>query len=224
MNILDEFDASKYYLGSVCKRGHQFSGLDFSLRTKPTAKSKGGVCIECRKEYAKTYTPLRPRIKQKRVSRQHLPADVSNKAVSRFWNQTVQSGDCIVWTGYIPKNGYPVFKAGKVIRCNRYAYLISKGEIPAGLFVCHTCDNPSCVNPDHLFLGTPLDNMKDKVNKGRQSKGDEWSVSKVNEKQVVEIRELHRKKTKISDIAERYGLSRPGVQCIIYRRCWNHVS
>jgi hypothetical protein len=133
-------------------------------------------------------------------------------------------GDCIIWTGYVPKNGYPVFRAGKVIRCNRYAYLISNGEIPVGFLVCHTCDNPSCVNPAHLFLGTPLDNMKDKVMKGRQSKGSGWSVSKVNEKQVAEIRELHRKKAKLLDIAERYGLTYSGVQCIIYRRCWKHVN
>jgi len=85
---------------------------------------------------------------------------------------------CWPWNGTMLSNGYGVVKhKRKPYKAHRASFIINKGEIPAGMYVCHSCDNPSCVNPNHLWLGTPKDNMHDKVAKDRQSKGSFHSES-----------------------------------------------
>ncbi|MDO7847580.1 HNH endonuclease [Hymenobacter sp. M29] len=87
----------------------------------------------------------------------------------RFWGMVRKKEGCWEWTGYKnPKGyGYLMVKAGKPTGAHRFSYELHKGPIPKGLFVCHTCDNPVCSNPDHLFLGTVKDNTQDMVKKGR---------------------------------------------------------
>ena len=85
----------------------------------------------------------------------------------------LSSDQCWLWQGAKLKNGYGVVKhQGKQYKAHRASFLVHRGQIKDGLLVCHHCDNPSCVNPAHLFLGTPQDNMTDKVLKGRQSRGE----------------------------------------------------
>ena len=89
----------------------------------------------------------------------------------RLLRTTRISGDCLIWTGPATKDGYGVMTIGrkKQYRVHRIAYEIANGEeIPPGLLVCHRCDTPLCVNPDHLFLGTARDNMRDMIAKGRK--------------------------------------------------------
>lgn len=77
--------------------------------------------------------------------------------------------ECLVWTGATTKQGYGHMKVdGKTITVHRLTWLLNKGEIPPGMCVLHTCDNPPCCNPDHLFLGTDLDNKRDAMGKGRR--------------------------------------------------------
>ena len=88
--------------------------------------------------------------------------------MERFWAKVDKSGDCWLWTASKTKEGYGYFRFdGAMRKAHRMSWLLTNGEIPEGMLVCHTCDNPSCVNPKHLWLGTNRDNMDDMNAKGR---------------------------------------------------------
>lgn len=106
---------------------------------------------------------------------------------------------CWLWNDQKDKDGYGILYAYKVtIKAHQFSYKKFKGDIPKGIYVCHTCDTPSCVNPEHLWLGTNIDNTKDSVEKGRRAFGNKNSMSKVeNRKKVSEA--LKGKPRNISD-------------------------
>ena len=108
-----------------------------------------------------------------RVARYALDAtDISEKMRTAFWAKVDVRGDdeCWIWKGSLAGNGYGAIHGPKRNeRAHRVSYVIAHGLIPAGMYVCHTCDNHVCVNPKHLWLGTARDNMVDMERKGRHS-------------------------------------------------------
>jgi len=113
---------------------------------------------------------------------------------------------------------------GKKKRTNRVSYQVFKGEIPENLFVCHTCDNPSCVNPDHLYLGTHQDNVNDKLDRRRQPRGEEIKLAKLTEKDIIKIRELFQEGSMTQqEIADQYGVCQTTISRVILNQTWTHL-
>lgn len=158
---------------------------------------------------------------------------VSTDPVERFWFYVDKSAGpegCWIWTGYTVPNGYGrVAWYGRVARTHRVAWQITHGEIPQGKVIYHTCDNPSCVNPKHLRLGTQKDNMEDMVSKGRQGARDRRGTrivrnAKLSEKEVKKIRELAATGLNQTDLARQFNVGRHTINSIVKRRAWKHVE
>jgi len=138
-----------------------------------------------------------------------------------------------VWAGKTNKDGYGIIRIKRqrsgprerMTTASRVAYEAMVGPIPPGFFVCHRCDNPTCINPVHLFLGTPNDNSKDMVAKGRQKRGEQKSDSKLTEKLVREIRERYQRGgITHEELAREFGVGRVAITLVIGRRRWKHVD
>lgn len=137
--------------------------------------------------------------------------------------KTDRSTDCWVWTGTRNRAGYGVVCIKRNRSAHRTAYEVFVGPIPSDLIVCHKCDNPPCVNPEHLFLGTQQDNATDSKNKGRRARlsGEECATSKLSEAQVIAIRKDPRG---CERIARDYGITARNVRHIITRYTWRHIK
>lgn len=151
-----------------------------------------------------------------------LTEQESSEIHKRFWSKVDKSGDCWVWTSNSIKNRglFKVF--GDNIYAPRVSYAMECGEIPEGISVCHTCDNPACVKPEHLFLGTDADNSKDRNEKGRQARGEKSGRAVLTEKDVLLIREKIYLDWPLTDIS-KLGYSYTSVVDIKRGKSWAHV-
>lgn len=143
---------------------------------------------------------------------------------------------CWLWTAAVDACGYGQLAMGGTshfaLRAHRVAWTIYRGEIPIGLQVLHKCDNPPCVNPDHLFLGTHIDNMLDRDSKGRSylvktpidNRGSRHGNSKLTEDDVRAMRQLTDSTMTISQAARQFHIARHTAWEIIKRRRWKHVT
>lgn len=140
-------------------------------------------------------------------------------------------GECWLWQGAPNAYGYGRFKIKDAdgqwlsVHSMRAAWLLLRGPIGDGLAVCHKCDNRLCVNPNHLFLGTNLENTQDKVSKGRQLMGEQASKSKLSEVDVVEIRKRYAAGvTSMQVLATEFGVTKVAIRFVIRGRTWKHVA
>ncbi len=148
----------------------------------------------------------------------------------RFWSKTSRIGECLIFTGYKDQAGYGIFRFnGKLEKAHRVAYQLMGSKISPGLHVCHKCDNPSCVQPTHLFIGTHMDNMRDMVRKGRNVSPDIKGVDRYNAlltpEAVKEIREAFKRPYRglQKDLVEKYNVSRATIYKVVHRKTWNHI-
>ena len=147
----------------------------------------------------------------------------------RFWSKAILTANddlCWIWQRGKDKFGYGRFKFGESTQyANRIAWQLTYGEIPSGLKVLHTCDNPSCINPKHLFLGTTLDNNRDRAIKGRNAWGEKNGNHKFTVEQVRYIRQRYAQGgISVRELGREVGMSKAQVSKIINRNCWNDLD
>jgi DNA-binding transcriptional regulator YiaG len=145
----------------------------------------------------------------------------------RFWAKVNKDGPtmphmatpCWVWTA-ATRDGYGNFHGYGQRYAHRVAWAMAE-SLPAGMQVCHHCDNPGCVRRDHLFLGTHQDNVNDKVTKGRQARGCRARSAILNPATANAIREEYASgNVSQNDLAEKYGVSRPTISAVTTGRLW----
>lgn len=149
----------------------------------------------------------------------------------RFDSHVIRGPNCWIWSGSTSIGGYGSFgwpgktwKDWKSRRAHRVSYEFYVGPIPPGLDVLHKCDNPPCVRPSHLFLGTDFDNQQDALKKGRRAdaKGIKNGNRKLTEEDVKDIRNFH---PLVSErkLASYYGVKKAAIHKIVHRTRWSHV-
>lgn len=134
--------------------------------------------------------------------------------------------DCIEWDKCRNKDGYgQVRHESKTWLAHRLAWYLEKGPIPSNMCVLHTCDNPPCVNVEHLFLGTQKDNMKDMVQKGRARKasGENNSNAKLTPSDALEIKALLTQGVVQTRVAEKFGVSQSQISLIKLGKNWKNL-
>lgn len=135
-----------------------------------------------------------------------------------------KANQCWNWTGSCNKKGYGKIKInGRSIIAHRFSWEVHFGNIPDGLFVCHECDNPKCVNPNHLFLGDHQTNMDDMVAKNRQARGESVGSHKLTTNQVKEIKQLRNKLTQV-EIGKLFNVGHSIVSAIHNNKTWKHIK
>lgn len=163
----------------------------------------------------------------------------SDQDIKRIWGKVAGSNDtqkCWEWVGQRNEQGYGKIKiARRWYKAHRVLYALFFGPIPRDLLVCHRCDNPPCVNPHHLWLGTCADNARDAKLKGRYEhrcfrawngtrKGENNPYAKLREVQAREIHHEHQRGVPTKHLAEKFGVSQTTISNIAHGRAWPHIS
>lgn len=162
--------------------------------------------------------------------------------VDRFWAKVDKSEGCWIWTGATLRRGYGAFQLnGRACRAHRVAYEMAYGSIPSGLFVCHSCDNPACVRPDHLWLGSAKDNTQDCIAKGRMvgpynhhhggyklpsgcNVGERNPRAKMTRDKVIELRARYSSGCELlTNLANEFGIAFSAADKIVRYETWKEA-
>jgi hypothetical protein len=183
----------------------QACGKPFKIRPSALARGRGTFCS---RPCAYANRPRRP-------------------TIDKFWSRVAKGADdeCWFWTGTLVRGyGHITEKRGQWVYAHRFSYELAYGPIPDGLFVCHNCpggDARNCVNPAHLWLGSPADNIRDMDAKGRRAHGERAGGAKLTDEKVRAIRQryaaggvTHR------GLAKEYGVSQSLIQGIVLGKTW----
>jgi hypothetical protein len=153
---------------------------------------------------------------------------IDDTTLQRFWARVDKSGDCWIWTGARASTGYGHFSTkGKDTYAHRFAFEMTYGAVLPGMCICHTCDNPPCCNPKHLFVGTTADNMADRDRKGRSRiigrPGERNHIAKLTWTQVREIRAIYAQGGYTQRrLARMFGISNGNVAAILQGKTWRY--
>lgn len=149
-----------------------------------------------------------------------------NPYIKSFLSGVAISDGCWEWQRFKDVRGYgKVSYKGTVERAHRVSYKLFVGEIPPGMFVCHHCDNPSCVNPSHLFIGTCKDNSDDMRAKGRNIvlRGNSHGKSKLMDSDIKQILHLSRSGATPLELSVKFRISRNQIYLILNNKAWCHI-
>lgn len=208
----------------ICQRcGSTFTAKGAG-KHKWCAECRIRVCPYCQQEFR--VTPQQD--KQRFCSHACRSAESQSRNDEKFWAKVEKTDDCWLWTGSTNYAGYGVFYPQKhrSILAHRRAYAQTYGKLSDDVCVLHKCDNPPCVNPDHLFAGTRGDNIMDMVSKGRNRhlKGIHHPHAKLNPDIVRDMRIFYDGGFSYRDIGEMLGLHHSTVARIINKETWRHVD
>lgn len=165
---------------------------------------------------------------------------MNQQTIERFWAKVNKTDTCWIWTGSKRNKGYGAFvwrdETSRVIqgRSHRFVYELLVGAIPKGMMVLHQCDNPACVNPKHLFLGTNQDNVTDMCRKGRHVSGGTYTVgnykngenhynAKLTKDKIREIRAA-KELLSYSKLSSQYSISIGHLHRIVTHKAWNNIE
>ena len=177
-----------------------------------------------------TARPGWPIARKKRFEMSVCASNFQERILSKI---SVDENGCWNWTGCKNSEGYGKLTIGsrsdgtrRTVKAHRASYAAFVGEIPAGKDICHKCDNPSCVNPEHLFPGTEKDNVADMDAKGRRGfvLSENHPKAKLTEKDVIEARELRKQGFSYYKLAKMYGVYRETMRRAVLGKTWQHMS
>lgn len=167
------------------------------------------------------------------IKHKPMPSILSKRHIKRFWEKVIvgDENSCWIWVGSLYRSGgygrisFNSKTEKGIYRASRVSYFLRNGIDPAEKLVCHKCDNPICVNPNHLFLGTPTDNILDRESKGRGSKNENTNRNKLTKSNIPDIIMMYvDKKMSKDNIAAFFRVSKHTINHVLWGNTWSNIS